>query len=117
MFNDTTLLLNLDGVSVVRVKKPAGGRRRIHLATADEMAGACPACGVFATRVNGSAVTRPEYQLARCKDGGAATPARVAAFRFCSGRRAAIHSWSGSDVRFERCDNLVVAACLEDQLA
>ncbi|WP_406385244.1 hypothetical protein [Streptomyces sp. NBC_01618] len=45
MFNDTTLLLNFDGVSVGRVKKPAGGRRRIHLATADETAGAWPPAG------------------------------------------------------------------------
>ncbi|WP_375256582.1 transposase [Streptomyces sp. PKU-EA00015] len=35
------------------------GRRRVHLVTADERARACPACGVFATRVKGSAVTRP----------------------------------------------------------
>ncbi|MGW9030900.1 hypothetical protein ACWGQ5_43955 [Streptomyces sp. NPDC055722] len=59
MLNDTTLLLDLDGVSVARVERPADGRRRVHLITADEAARACPACGVFATRVKGSAVTRP----------------------------------------------------------
>lgn len=59
MLNDTTLLLDLDGVSVVRVERLADGRRRVHLATADETARACPACGVFATRVKGSATTRP----------------------------------------------------------
>ncbi|MET8949173.1 ISL3 family transposase [Streptomyces sp. NPDC004542] len=59
MLNDTTLLLDLDGVSVVRVERLADGTRRVHLATADERARACPACGVFATRVKGSAVTRP----------------------------------------------------------
>ncbi|WP_385625414.1 ISL3 family transposase (plasmid) [Streptomyces sp. P8-A8] len=59
MLNDTTLLLDLDGVSVVRVEQLADGTRRVHLATADERARACPACGVFATRVKGSAVTRP----------------------------------------------------------
>ncbi|MFE4824696.1 ISL3 family transposase [Streptomyces sp. NPDC056704] len=59
MLNDTTLLLDLDGVSVVRVERLAGGGRRVHLVTADEAARACPACGVFATRVKGSAVTRP----------------------------------------------------------
>ncbi|WP_409467917.1 ISL3 family transposase [Streptomyces sp. HC307] len=59
MLNDTTLLLDLDGVSVVRVERLADGTRRVHLATADDRARACPACGVFATRVKGSAVTRP----------------------------------------------------------
>ncbi|MGX4692333.1 ISL3 family transposase [Streptomyces sp. JNUCC 63] len=59
MVNDTTLLLDLDGVSVVRVERPADGGRRVHLVTAGETARACPACGVFATRVKGSAVTRP----------------------------------------------------------
>ncbi len=59
MGNDTTLLLDLDGVSVARVERLADGRRRVHLVTADETARACPACGVFATRVKGSAVIRP----------------------------------------------------------
>ena len=59
MLNDTTLLLDLDGVSVTRVERLAEGTRRVHLVTADETARACPACGVFATRVKGSAVTRP----------------------------------------------------------
>ncbi|WP_394816597.1 transposase family protein [Streptomyces lancefieldiae] len=31
----------------------------VHLVTVDETTRACPACGVFATRVRGSAVTRP----------------------------------------------------------
>ena len=53
------LLLDLDGVSVARVERLADGRRRVHLVTADETARVCPACGVFATRVKGSAVTRP----------------------------------------------------------
>ncbi|MFF6984663.1 transposase family protein [Streptomyces sp. NPDC008343] len=52
-------LLGLDGVSVARVERLADGRRRVHLVTADETARPCPACGVFATRVKGSAVTRP----------------------------------------------------------
>ncbi|MET7382772.1 transposase family protein [Streptomyces sp. NPDC005526] len=59
MVSDTTLLLGLDGVSVVRVESPADGTRRVHLITADEAARACPSCGVFATRVKGAAVTRP----------------------------------------------------------
>jgi transposase len=56
---DTTLLLDLDGVSVARVERLAEGTRRVHLITADETAKACPTCGVFATQVKGSAVTRP----------------------------------------------------------
>lgn len=59
MLSDTTLLLDLDGVSVAWVERLADGRRRVHLVTADETARACPACGVFATRVKGFAVTRP----------------------------------------------------------
>jgi hypothetical protein len=51
LLNDTTLLLGLDGVSVVRVERLTDGRRRVHLVTADETARACPAFGVFATRV------------------------------------------------------------------
>jgi hypothetical protein len=56
---DTTLLLDLDGVSVARVERLADGTRRVHLITADETAKACPTWGVFATQVKGSAVTRP----------------------------------------------------------
>ena len=59
MVNDTTLLLDLEGVSVVRVERLGDGSRRVHLVTADEAARACPACGVFASRVKGTAVTRP----------------------------------------------------------
>ncbi|MCZ4102851.1 MULTISPECIES: transposase [Streptomyces] len=59
MVNDTTLLLDLDGVSVMRVERLQCGGRRVHLATAEEAARACPACGVFASRVKGSATTRP----------------------------------------------------------
>lgn len=59
MLNDTTLLLDLDGVSVIRVERCEDGGRRVHLATADASARVCPACGVFASRVKGSATTRP----------------------------------------------------------
>lgn len=87
MVNDTTLLLDLDGVSVARVEWLADGRRRVHLVTADERARACPACGVFATRVKGSAVTRPRdlpygasgLEFRRHKAaGGAARPTALA---------------------------------------
>ena len=59
MVNDRTLLLDLDGVSVIRVERLADGTRRVHLATADTSARACPACGVFASRVKGAATTQP----------------------------------------------------------
>lgn len=59
MVNDTTLLLDLDGVSVMRVERLQCGGHRVHLATADASARACPACGVFASRVKGWATTRP----------------------------------------------------------
>jgi hypothetical protein len=59
LVNDTTLLLDLDGVSVIGVERLEDGTRRVHLATADESARACPACGVFASRVKGTATTRP----------------------------------------------------------
>jgi transposase len=59
LLNDTTLLLGLDGVSVQRVELLTGGARRVHLVTVDEGARACPACGVFATRIKGPALTRP----------------------------------------------------------
>ncbi|MFF3147219.1 helix-turn-helix domain-containing protein [Streptomyces sp. NPDC057927] len=59
MVNDTTLLLDLDGVSVIRVERCEDGGRRVHLATADASARACPACEVFSSQVKGSATTRP----------------------------------------------------------
>ena len=59
MVDDTTLLLDVDGVSVMRVERLQCGGRRVHLATADASARACPACGVFASRVKGWAATRP----------------------------------------------------------
>lgn len=59
MVNDTTLLLNLAGASVIRVERLEDGTRRVHLATADASARACPVCGVFASRVKGAATTRP----------------------------------------------------------
>ncbi|MFF3460690.1 ISL3 family transposase, partial [Streptomyces sp. NPDC002730] len=46
-------------MSVIRVERLQDGTRRVHLATADETARACPECGVFASRVKGPATTRP----------------------------------------------------------
>jgi transposase len=57
--NDTTLLLDLDGVSVIRVELLEDGTRRVHLATAEEAARACPECGAFAWKVKGTARTCP----------------------------------------------------------
>ncbi|MEV6408335.1 hypothetical protein AB0M58_36220 [Streptomyces bobili] len=42
MVNDTTLLLDLDEVSVARVEWLADGRGRVHLVTVDERRRACP---------------------------------------------------------------------------
>ncbi|MGW1956914.1 transposase family protein [Streptomyces sp. NPDC001920] len=59
MPNEATLLLDLDGVSVRRVERLEDGTRRVHLATAEEAARACPECGTFAWKVKGTARTRP----------------------------------------------------------
>ncbi|WP_340561881.1 transposase family protein [Streptomyces sp. GSL17-111] len=59
MPNEATLLLDLDGVSVIRVERLEDGTRRVHLATAEEAARACPECGAFAWKVKGTARTRP----------------------------------------------------------
>lgn len=59
MDNNTTLLLDLDGVLVERVERLADGGRLVHVATAEESARACPGCGVFATAVKGYVVTHP----------------------------------------------------------
>jgi len=59
MEHGTTLLLDLPGVSVLRVVAEAGGGRVVHLATQDEMAAACPSCGVFSTSVKQRRTTAP----------------------------------------------------------
>lgn len=46
-------------LAVATVERLEDGTRRVHRVTADHGARACPACGVFATRVKGPAVTRP----------------------------------------------------------
>jgi transposase len=45
----TTLLFGLPGVRVERVERLADGTRVVHVATAEEAAAACPACGVVST--------------------------------------------------------------------
>jgi hypothetical protein len=57
---DATLLLDLDGLAVHAVEQTADGRR-VCLATTDETAAACPACGVFSRRVK-------EYEYSRPRD-------------------------------------------------
>lgn len=59
MEHGTTLLLGLEGVAVERVESASGGARVVHVATASEMAAACPACGVISTSVKEYATTRP----------------------------------------------------------
>ncbi|MFD4976071.1 hypothetical protein [Streptomyces sp. NPDC058424] len=49
--------MSRNGVSVVHVERLGDGTRPVHLGTADKKVRACPACGVFATRVKGSTVT------------------------------------------------------------
>jgi transposase len=57
--SDATLLLGLEGMAVMRVEVDQDGHRTVHVSTDDESAKACPACGVFATRVKECVVTLP----------------------------------------------------------
>lgn len=59
MVNDTTRLLGLAGLVVVRVDKAAHDGLVVHLVTADEQARACPGCGVMASRIKEWVTTRP----------------------------------------------------------
>jgi transposase len=58
MVEDTTRLLGLDGLAVVRVDDGVDGPV-VHLVTADEQARRCPQRGVRASRSKGRRVTRP----------------------------------------------------------
>jgi transposase len=58
MVEDTTRLLGLDGLAVVRVDDGVDGPV-VHLVTADEQARLCPECGIRASRSKGRRVTRP----------------------------------------------------------
>lgn len=62
---DRCCVLDLDEVAADRVERLDDGTRWAHLAIAVEAARACPACGVFACRVKGTAVTRPVVLHAR----------------------------------------------------
>lgn len=52
-------LLGLAAVAVQFVELAEDGARVVHVATVDESAAACPACGVLSTSVKGHATTRP----------------------------------------------------------
>ncbi len=56
---DATLLLSLDGLAVTLVERSAAETLLVEVATADEMAAACPTCGVISTRVKEYVCTRP----------------------------------------------------------
>lgn len=59
MVNDTTKLLGLEGVRVIGVDVWADGVPCVALATADEAARHCPACGFLSTRAHSRVATRP----------------------------------------------------------
>ncbi|QYC38783.1 Transposase [Nonomuraea coxensis DSM 45129] len=56
---EATLLLDLEGLHVVKVERDHDGHRIVHVVTADESARACPACGVFSVTVKERVATRP----------------------------------------------------------
>src|ERR1051325_701145 len=58
MLNDTTLLLGLTGLAVVRAEGTPD-RPRVRLSTADEQARTCPGCAVRATRMKEWVTTSP----------------------------------------------------------
>lgn len=60
MEHGTTLLLGLAGVAVERVDLIGEGTRRVHVATADGTAAACPACGVLSSSPKEYVTTRPK---------------------------------------------------------
>jgi DNA-binding MarR family transcriptional regulator len=58
--NNTTLLLDLDGLAVASVERLEDGTRRVHMVTTDEGARACPAVrNAVPSGQGGSALTRP----------------------------------------------------------
>ncbi len=54
-----SLLLGIEGLAVELVTLEEDGGRVAHLCTADEVAAACPSCGVVSTSLKGHAVTHP----------------------------------------------------------
>jgi transposase len=56
-----TRLLGLEGVSVTQVKDDGAGGSTVYVITSEESARACPACGVFASRLKDYRTTRPRH--------------------------------------------------------
>ena len=59
VYDDTTLLVGLDGVVVERVDLDPDGCRVVHLATAADVEAVCPSCRTRSTSPRGWVVTRP----------------------------------------------------------
>ena len=59
MYNDTTLLLGLDGLAVDHVELDADGMRVVHVITADERARCCPLCGLASVSLKERVLTGP----------------------------------------------------------
>jgi len=57
--SDVSRLLGLEGLAVTQVEVDDAGGRMVHVLTADELAAACPSCGVFSTAGKGWVQTRP----------------------------------------------------------
>ena len=59
LVSDASRLLDLGGLAVDRVASDAFGGRVVHVVTADEIASACPNCGVLSVCLKGRVCTRP----------------------------------------------------------
>ena len=59
LVSDASRLLDLGGLAVDRVASDAFGGRVVHVVTADEIASACPSCGVLSVCLKGRVCTRP----------------------------------------------------------
>ena len=57
--SDVSRLLGLEGLTVTQVEVDDAGGRMMHVVTADELAAACPSCGVLSTAGTGWVQTRP----------------------------------------------------------
>jgi len=57
--SDVSRLLGLEGLAVTHVEADGTGARVVHVVTADELAAACPSCGVLSTAGKGWVATRP----------------------------------------------------------
>ena len=62
--SDVSRLLGVEGLAVTRVEVDGAGARVVHVVTADELAAACPACGVFSTAAKGWVQTQGPGKVA-----------------------------------------------------